>query len=95
LREFHGFPATWLAKDALVNVAAFVPLGWLLAGAMREYEISPRAQIGIVTGLCAALSLSVETVQLFIASRYSSIIDVASNTTGALVGALVQIRRRR
>jgi VanZ family protein len=42
-----------------------------------------------VTVLGAALSMSVETLQLFTRDRISSVSDVTTNTIGALIGALM------
>jgi VanZ family protein len=89
LREVHGLPSGRLVKDAVLNIALFLPLGWLLAGALRRSALSTMARIGIVAGVAAALSISVETLQYFMPSRYSSILDVVSNVAGAALGAVL------
>ena len=88
LLEFtHASPAR-LAADAIVNVALFVPLGWLLARGIADLAASTLARVLIASGLCGGLSLAVETLQFFLTSRYSSLIDVLTNTLGGLVGAV-------
>jgi VanZ family protein len=43
----------------------------------------------VVGGFCAVFSLAIETVRFFMPSRYSSLIDVVTDTAGALLGALI------
>ena len=74
--------------DVLLNVLAYAPLGMLaclhfLQGASRARAIVKATLLG------AAFSFAMETAQLFIPTRISSIYDVMSNTAGALAGALV------
>jgi len=45
-----------------------------------------------VGGFCLAVSLTVETLQFFLPSRYSSLIDVLTDTAGAVIGAVVADR---
>jgi glycopeptide antibiotics resistance protein len=45
--------------------------------------------------LCAVFSLSVETAQYFIVTRYSSFLDVLANTLGGALGALLSRARSR
>jgi VanZ family protein len=89
LREFHGSPASMLARDVLLNLIVFIPLGWLLARAARRTSATAPAAVLIAGSLAAAFSLGVETIQYFIATRYSSILDVLANTVGATLGALL------
>jgi glycopeptide antibiotics resistance protein len=97
LWEFQGADPLKLTSDALLNFLAFVPLGWLLGRAGLGLGASPAAIRLAVLLLCGGLSLSVETLQYFIASRYSSAIDVLTNATGGLLGAALAVlgRRRR
>ena len=81
-----------LVKDVLVNVGAFVGAGWLLGRAIRDVTVSRRARVWIVGGFCALFSLGMETVQFFIPSRYSSVVDVLTDTAGAVLGAWLASR---
>jgi VanZ family protein len=92
LLEFRLASPARLVADAILNVAAFVPLGWLLAQGIRDVAASPRARRLAVVGFCAVVSLGVETLQYFLPSRYSSLVDVLANSAGALVGALLAER---
>jgi len=95
LREFHDTPIRVLVRDVAVNIVIFVPLGWLLTQATTRTPLSAAWTIGVAVGITAVLSLSVETIQYFIATRYSSILDVLANTAGAALGAVAVRRRRR
>ncbi|HEU4368871.1 MAG TPA: VanZ family protein [Methylomirabilota bacterium] len=87
LLEFRHGSAGRIAGDAILNVAVFVPLGWLLGRALRDLPVPRPAQLAGVAAVCAALSLGVETLQFFLPTRYSSLIDVLANTGGAVLGA--------
>lgn len=87
LLEFrHGSPRR-LIVDAILNTAVFVPLGWLLHRALRDLPTSTAGRLAIVAAVGATFSLTVETLQLVLPSRYSSLIDVLTNTSGAVLGA--------
>lgn len=65
--------------DPWLNLLFFLPGGFLLAS----------AGLSVVTAaaLAALLSQSVETLQIWIPGRYPSLLDVATNTGGAWLGA--------
>lgn len=66
------------------NVVLFIPLGLLLALHLRP----GRAWIAVAVG--ALTSCVIELGQLlFLAARYATLEDVAANTTGAALGALI------
>ena len=92
LLEFRLASPARLVADVMLNVAAFVPLGWLLAQGIRDVAASPRARRLVVVGFCAVMSFGVETLQYFLPSRYSSLVDVLANSAGALIGALLADR---
>jgi VanZ like protein len=89
LLEFRLASSRRLVSDAIFNVAMFVPFGWLLGRGIEDIGASARARIVVVAATSVMLSLTVETVQFFLVSRYSSAIDVLSNTAGAVLGAVV------
>jgi uncharacterized SAM-binding protein YcdF (DUF218 family) len=78
------------AADTLINVALFLPLGWLLRRGLRPYGLAGTRGVVVIGLACAALSLAIETMQYFLAMRYSSIVDVATNTLGGVLGALAE-----
>jgi VanZ family protein len=74
-------------SDSLQNIVLFLPFGVLGVLAARSDRHRLRRVLA-VTALGAALSVSVETLQLFTRDRITSTSDVMTNTLGALIGAL-------
>ncbi|MDQ0424596.1 MULTISPECIES: VanZ family protein [Cellulomonas] len=74
----HGLPVTYLGVEAAANVVMFVPFG-VLVGLLV-------ARPWAVVLLGAATSALVETVQLALPTRVSTVQDVVMNTLGAAVG---------
>jgi VanZ family protein len=64
--------------DILLNVALFVPLGFLLE---RSLGVTRTAL------LCLLASLAIETIQLFLPGRWSTLSDLLANGLGGLLGA--------
>jgi hypothetical protein len=65
-------------NNLIANILLFLPLGFF-------YHLSTRQRSALLLG--AVVSLSIETVQLFIPARTPSIIDILANTGGAGLGA--------
>ncbi len=99
--EFPGernAAAAFLFVDFLGNIAVFVPLGAALAVAtfprrvrgQRSRHFGPRwwGRVALVGFL---FSLSIETAQLFLATRATDIDDVILNTVGTLLGAAILV----
>jgi VanZ family protein len=74
--------------DVVLNVLAYIPMGTLACLYFRQAHERTRAIVEAAL-FGAALSLAMETLQLFIPTRVSSVYDVAANSAGALLGALV------
>ncbi|MCU1383997.1 MAG: hypothetical protein JWL71_2694 [Acidobacteria bacterium] len=74
--------------DVVSNLLLFMPFGCFGVWAQRRPRSVP-VQIVFLTLLGAALSASVETLQLFTLDRTSSVADVFANTAGAFAGAVV------
>jgi hypothetical protein len=76
------------ASEVVSNVLLFVPLGALL------YRIGRRrlGQTGHMLMLCGGagllLSLTIESLQIYLPPRSPTVIDVVANAAGALLGAL-------
>ena len=79
-------PQYWTGFDVLSNLVGYAPLGFLLTVALLRAGMAMRAALW-ATLACAALSLSVETLQTFLPARVPSHIDLALNTAGAAIGA--------
>ena len=80
----HGLTNIWNRSDLVMNVLMFVPFGFVYQltrprGAPPDW---PR-----VVMLGAALSGTIEVLQLFSPTRYTSLLDLATNTAGAALGA--------
>ena len=71
--------------DAVRNVALFSGWGVLWAATARGGQLIPIVRWATFTGL--ALSVSIETLQLVIPERNSTVLDVFTNTLGSIVGA--------
>jgi VanZ family protein len=83
-----GSPRYVLAFDVWLNVLAYAPLGMLLC---RHFVRSdPHAGRVIFKAILfgAGFSFAMETAQLFIPGRVSSIYDTIANTLGTALGAL-------
>ena len=85
-----GLPVTFEGVEAAANVAMFVPFGVLVGLLLRR-------PWWVVVLLGAATSGLIETVQVWLPTRYSTLQDVVMNTLGAAVGVLGLrlVRRRR
>ncbi len=83
----HGLTDLWTPFDIVMNVVMFVPLGFLYQLTRKDGAVAPAWQALL---LGAAISGAIETAQLFEAERFSSLVDVATNAAGALVGAMLQ-----
>jgi len=76
-------------SDIILNILIFIPLGILMHGMLRtRYRLT--LKISIMALLAGALfSVSVESLQHFSMTRNSSLIDVATNMTGAAMGIVM------
>ncbi len=89
-----SLPKYVVAFDVLINIAAYAPLGAMLASVLRR-----RAQSGaskfvvsaqiwcVAVATCAGISLCLEIMQAFLPGRVSSVFDLLANTFGAGLGA--------
>ena len=74
--------------DSVQNVLLFVPFGALGVAALAGMRGFGFAKLLLITVSGALLSATVETVQLFLPSRIASVADLATNTTGTVLGAV-------
>ena len=80
-------------RDVPLNVLLFVPLGFGLAGLIRNHRLhrfhrleEKICEICVICGSLLLLSLVLETAQLFLPARAPSVADVVANGLGALLG---------
>ena len=81
-------PKYWTGFDVAINVLGYMPLGFLLAlSALR----TGRGRYALVLATLAAgvLSLTMESLQSYLPARVPSNVDLALNTLGACLGALL------
>jgi VanZ family protein len=92
LSPFEFLFAPWPRYVAAFDVAADV-LGYGVLGALVVLASNPRVRPGAAllaaTLVGLALSVSLEALQTYLPSRIPSAVDVISNATGALIGALL------
>lgn len=72
--------------DAARNIALF--FGWGVIYALTSHQPTRRRDVIVATLLGLLASLSVESAQLFSLYRQASVVDVATNTLGSLLGAI-------
>jgi VanZ family protein len=87
----------WMTRsywaDVLLNIAGFVPLGFLLTGYLSFTKLSSRSRVlTLLSGFM--ISLAIETAQYLLPTRDSSMTDLLTNTIGIIVGTLLYRRIR-
>ncbi len=85
-RSFFSHPSS--LNDLVGNVILFLPFGFGLADLTRQKGFNHLGAVLIGSVVSSTLSLTVETLQVFLPSRSSSVIDIYTNTTGGLLGAI-------
>lgn len=80
-------PRYWTGFDVLSNVLGYAPFGFLLALALHRTRRS-WPTIALSTLVAAALSLTMESLQMFLPVRVPSNVDAALNIFGAFAGAV-------
>ena len=79
-----------LAQDAFVNLVGFIPLGFFFSVVLWRHGIKRGSLYAAYTAVfCFALSITIEVLQAWIPSRSSQFLDLALNTAGGLLGALL------
>ena len=90
--DVYGFlTAPWpyyiTLKDVLINVSAYIPLGFMLTLGLRRW-LRPGFAVPAGMLLALAVSIAMECVQMFLPARIATNVDVFSNGAGGLIGAL-------
>ena len=90
LREVFQLAGMVVRADVAFNIVAYVPFGMLLCLHFRgEEDDRPGLAMLKAAAIAGAFSATMEGLQLFIPGRVSSVVDLMTNFTGALVGSLV------
>jgi VanZ family protein len=95
---FAPWPLRFTRFDVLANAVAYLPFGVFVA--LMPRRATPRARMALAFASGLTLSFSMETLQMFTPPRDASLVDLASNTAGALIGgflggSLVRAERTR
>ena len=80
-----AWPRYWTVFDLVVNVLAYVPLGFLLTLTLRRIPGGRWAAAIVALLLGSLLSFCMESLQTYLPSRVASSIDLACNTLGAAI----------
>ncbi len=79
---------TFTAFDATANVLAYLPLGFLVCVVFRtRFGTAASTILAILAGI--SLSACMEYLQMYLPMRTSSNMDLLSNSTGTMTGALL------
>jgi glycopeptide antibiotics resistance protein len=78
---------TYSTIEFAANIAFFIPVGGLAAHLGRRLPTWINQPVATLIGL--TISTSIELAQHFLPDRTSDIRDIASNTAGAFLGALI------
>ena len=81
-------PRYWTGFDVLSNVVGYAPFGFLLALALNRTRPHWPAVV-LSTWAALALTLTLESLQMFLPVRVPSNVDAALNVLGALAGAVM------
>lgn len=83
------YESNWQYRiNTLLNVAAFLPLGFFFYGYLRTRGNTRKPLlVALIAGF--SVSLTVEVLQYFLPLRDSGTTDLITNTAGTLVGALL------
>lgn len=87
-------PPYWSGFDATINIAGYVPLGFLLSLAMMRSGWA-RGALWLAVLAGALLSLAMEFLQIYLPRRVPSNMDLTLNAAGTLAGALAALLLER
>ncbi|MGR9108482.1 MAG: VanZ family protein [Gammaproteobacteria bacterium] len=83
-------------RDVIANLIGFIPFGFALAALLVARRRQSVGSIIVIVTLWGFLvSLGIETVQAWIPTRSSSLLDLLLNTVGATIGACLRYIKSR
>lgn len=81
-------PHYWTIFDALTNILAYIPFGFIAVLALHP-QVRGMAALALAVVLATLLTGFIEAAQTYLPSRVSSNLDFYCNITGGLVGAVL------
>lgn len=81
-------PPYWTWFDVNINIAGYMPMGFLLALALGRSGVPRGWSVPLAWLITSGLSLSMEFLQIYLPRRVPSNMDLALNALGGLLGAL-------
>ena len=84
----QSWPFRFSVSDVVINAVAYAPLGFAATWMGGRDATVSRAAFRAILG-CTLLSLAMETTQMFLPARRSSVVDLAANVAGAWIGASI------
>ena len=76
--SYENISNSW--REILMNIIVFMPIGFLLGGAIGKYSLKKVILLGFL------VSLFIEAMQFALKRGFSEIDDVVHNTFGCLIG---------
>lgn len=91
------WPKYWTAFDLGINVAGYMPFGFLSAIAVLRTRPAAGGVRAVLRATVAgiAISFAMETLQSYLPARIPSNVDLGLNSTGALAGAVLAAAMER
>lgn len=78
--------------DIVLNLIAFIILGLLAISNISVFCKNRRILIAVTTLNSFIISITIETLQVFLPTRTSQLSDLMMNTSGGLIGALIYLK---
>jgi hypothetical protein len=78
-----------LFRETLLNILAFIPIGFLFHAVLRIRQGSSLKTFVFVLVAGILFTLGIESLQYLSLTRYSSLIDVINNVMGMLIGVVL------
>jgi VanZ family protein len=83
------FQPNWtFAQNVILNVVAFIPLGFFCCSFFSLLKTSNRSRLAAII-LGAAVSLTIEVLQAYLPTRDSGTMDIITNTMGTVIGSML------
>ena len=82
----HGLSGEWTGKDLILNVVMFLPLGFIHELMQSTEQRRTRTRRRTLLRRALLLSGTIELLQVWLPYRYPSLLDLGTNSAGALLG---------